>query len=154
MPKPIISDASCFIILDNIGQLDLLQKTYESIFTTSFVAAEFGLPLPSWVEIRDATDTKKVRELMNAIGRGEASAIGLALEMHEATLIIDDQKARKIAERMGLNATGTVGAIVRAKLQGVIPSIRPAIAAMRQTNFRLSDEVVREALREAGESQQ
>jgi len=28
MPKTIISDTSCFIILTNIGELDLLRKVY------------------------------------------------------------------------------------------------------------------------------
>lgn len=34
MPKTIISDTSCFIILSNIGELDLLQKVYGQIITT------------------------------------------------------------------------------------------------------------------------
>ena len=31
MPKTIISDTSCFIILTNIGELDLLRKVYGQI---------------------------------------------------------------------------------------------------------------------------
>ena len=45
MPKAIISDTSCFIILTNIGELDLLQKVYGQIVTTPEIAAEFGEPL-------------------------------------------------------------------------------------------------------------
>ena len=36
MPKAIISDTSCFIILTNIGELDLLRKVYGQIVTTPF----------------------------------------------------------------------------------------------------------------------
>jgi hypothetical protein len=52
MPKTIISDTSCFIVLANIGALDLLQQTYGSITTTPEVASEYGQSLPDWVEIK------------------------------------------------------------------------------------------------------
>ncbi|MCX6198273.1 MAG: hypothetical protein NTY88_03495 [Bacteroidetes bacterium] len=65
MPKTIISDISCFIILSNIGELDLLQKIYGRVLTTIEVADEFGEPLPDWVEIKGAADkyTKQILEL-------------------------------------------------------------------------------------------
>jgi predicted nucleic acid-binding protein len=49
MPKTIISDTSCFIILANIGELDLLHKVYGQIVTTPDIATEYGEPLPEWV---------------------------------------------------------------------------------------------------------
>ena len=62
MPKTIISDTSCFIILTNIGELDLLQKVYTQIVTTPEVASEYGEILPDWVTIetvRDKSSQKK-----------------------------------------------------------------------------------------------
>ena len=47
MPKIIISDASCLILLDKIGELEILNKLFGIIITTSEVAKEFGQPLPS-----------------------------------------------------------------------------------------------------------
>ena len=46
MPKIIISDTSCFIVLTNIGELDLLYKVYGRIITTIDIATEFGETLP------------------------------------------------------------------------------------------------------------
>lgn len=83
--------------------------------------------------------------------KGEASAIALALEIPESTIILDDQKARKVAENLGLEITGTIGVIVKAKLLGIIPSIKPFLARIKNTNFRLSDEIAQQALEEAGE---
>lgn len=40
MPKTIISDTSCLIVLTNIGELDLLQRTYGTIITTMSVEFE------------------------------------------------------------------------------------------------------------------
>lgn len=51
MRKAIISDTSCFIILSKIGELDILQKLYGQIITTTDISEEFGELLPSWVLI-------------------------------------------------------------------------------------------------------
>jgi len=56
MPKTILSDTSCFIILSNIGELDLLQKVYGKIITTIEIATEFGEQLPDWVSIHPVAD--------------------------------------------------------------------------------------------------
>jgi predicted nucleic acid-binding protein len=151
MPKTVISDASCFIIFEKIGRLDVLNKTYDTVYTTPIIASEFGLPLPEWVTVRSPSDRKRQSELSSRVDKGEASAIVLALELKDVTLILDDQKARKIAEALGIEVTGTLGVLVRAKLSGIIPSIKPLIADIRSTNFRLSPEIELEALRLAGE---
>jgi len=142
MPKTIISDTSCFIILSNIGELNLLQKVYGQIITTIEIATEFGEQLPDWVSIH---------QVIRNANKGESSAIALALETPNCTIILDDYKARKIADQLGLHFTGTIGVIVKAKLNGVIPSIKPLLSKIRLTDFRLSVELELLALKEAGE---
>jgi predicted nucleic acid-binding protein len=44
MHKTIISDTSCLILLDKIGELDILNKLFGAITTTNEVAEEFGQP--------------------------------------------------------------------------------------------------------------
>jgi len=151
MPKIIISDTSCLIILTNIGELDLLRRLYGQVLTTPEVAAEFSEMLPEWIEINAPTDKYRQKILELQIDKGEASAIALALEISDSIIILDDQKARKVAEKLGLEITGTIGVIIKAKLQGIIPSIKPVLAKIRKTDFRLSVEIEREALKEAGE---
>ena len=75
------------------------------------------------------------------IDKGESSAIALALETPDSTVILDDYKARKIAERLGIPFTGTIGVIIKAKLRGIIPSIKPLLEKIKQTDFRLSSEI-------------
>ncbi len=151
MPKAIISDTSCFIILTKIGHLDLLHKIYGQIITTIEVATEYGQTLPDWVEIRAATDKYSRQILEMKIDQGEASAIALALETTESLVILDDYKARKIAEQLGLEITGTIGVIIKAKLLGIIPSIKPYLIKIRKTDFRLSNDIEIQALKEANE---
>lgn len=151
MPKPIISDTSCFIVLSNIGELELLRKVYGQVITTPEVMMEYGEALPSWVEINAAGDRYAQQVLELQLDIGEASAIALAIEMSECTIILDDYKARKVAEKLGLTITGTIGVLVKAKLNGVIPSIMVYLDKIRKTDFYISDELYAKALQEAGE---
>lgn len=88
------------------------------------------------------------------IDSGEASAIALALEIPDSTIIIDDRAARNYAKRLGLHVTGTLGVIVKAKLDGVITSIQPYVVAIRKTDFRFSPAIEADAYEQASEEGQ
>lgn len=151
MHKAIISDTSCFIILSNIGELELLNKIYGQIITTADIAKEYGEVLPQWVEIVAVKDKYRQQLLEMQIDKGESSAIALALETPGCIIILDDYKARKIAQQLAITFTGTIGVIVKAKLKGIIPSIKPFLEKIKQTDFHLSIEIELQALKEANE---
>jgi predicted nucleic acid-binding protein len=151
MHKTIISDTSCFIILTNIGELELLHKVYGQIVTTLDIATEYGEILPEWVEIATVKDKYRQQLLEMQIDRGESSAIALALETPDSTIILDDYKARKIADQLGIIFTGTIGVVIKAKLNGIIPSIKPLLEKIKQTDFRLSADIELQSLKEANE---
>jgi len=151
MPKIIISDTSCLIILSKIGQLDLLQKLYGQVITTKDIAEEFGEPIPEWLLIQNATDVYRQKILEMQIDKGESSAIALAMETPGSIIILDDNKARKVATHLGLTITGTLGIIIKAKLSRIITSIKPYLEDIRQTNFRISPELELQALKQANE---
>jgi predicted nucleic acid-binding protein len=152
MPKVIIADTSCLIVLSKVGELDLLRGLYGKITLTQEIVLEYGEPLPKWVEIGVAKDKYSQQLLEMQIDKGEASAIALALETSEHILILDDWKARKIAKRLGLTVTGTLGVIIKAKNTKIIPSIKPILDKLRDSNFRISEELEEMALREANEN--
>lgn len=141
MHKAIISDTSCLILLEKIGELILLQKLFGLIITTPEVAEEYGLQLPSWIEIKTPLDKKYQSIIEASVDKGEASAIALAVEFDDCLLIIDDLKGRRFANQLGLTFTGTLGVIVNAKLAGIIPSVKPLIEKIKQTNFRVSENI-------------
>ena len=132
-------------------ELDLLHRTFGEIITTKEVVQEFGEELPSWVIVKSATDKYRQRILEDQVDRGEASAIALALEFPESIIILDDYRARKVAENLGLAITGTIGVIIIAKKRGIIGSIKPYLEKLRLMNFRLSEEIEKQALKEAEE---
>lgn len=152
MPSVIIADTSCLILLTTIGKLTLLQQVYGQIIITPDIAAEYGEALPDWVKVVRVADGYRQQLLEMQLDKGESSAIALALERPGSTLILDDYKARKIAERLGLMLTGTIGLLVKAKLKGFIPAVKPLLEEIKQTNFRLSGELELQALRAAGEA--
>lgn len=151
MQKTIIADSSCLILLDKIEELDLLRNLFGKAIVTSIIAEEFGIPLPEWISIKDA-DNKNYQNILElTVDRGEASAIALAVELIDSLLILDDQKARKLAEELKLKYTGTIALLVEAKLKGYIPSVRPLIDKIRKTNFRISLDLEKKILKSTGE---
>ena len=147
----IIADTSCIILLDNIGELNILQQLFGEIIITSTIAQEFGKSLPQWVTVKDPSDISKISLLLPTVDMGEATAIALAMEIKNSILILDDDRARKLAMTMGLKITGTLGVILDAKKQNKINSIKPILEKIRKTNFRLSDAVFNTTLKMAGE---
>ena len=151
MHKTIISDTSCLILLDKIGELDILNKLFGTIITTSEVAEEFGQTLPAWIELRQPTDKNYQSIIEATVDKGEASAIALAIELDDCLLIIDDLKGRKFAHQLGLTIIGSIGVIVDAKLAGIIPSVKPILAKIKATNFRITEQLELLILKRASE---
>lgn len=151
MHKAIISDTSCLILLDKIGELAILNKLFGTIITTAEIASEFGQPLPSWVAIKQPSDKNYQTIIEASVDKGEASAIALAVELDDCLLIIDDLKGRKFANQIGLTIIGTIGVIVDAKLTGIITSVKPILAKIKSTNFRITEQSEAIILKKSGE---
>lgn len=147
----VIADTSCFLILSNINELQLLYEVFGGIITTPEIALEYGSELPDWVDIKSVANYQKQQILETQVDKGEASAIALALETAECLIILDDLKARSLAHQLNISITGTVGVFVQAKLMGIIPSVKPLLTKIKQTNFRVTPIVESLALKQAGE---
>jgi predicted nucleic acid-binding protein len=134
----IVADASCLIVLQNIGELPLLQKLFGEIIITEEVSKEFGAPLPEWIKILTVVNTAEKKLLSVLLDKGEASSIALALEIVDSILIIDEKKGRRIARELGLITIGTLGVILKAKEKGLIESIANLIKQLELAGFYLS----------------
>lgn len=150
MPE-ILADTSCLISLAAVGRLDILHELYGQVTITSEVAEEYGEPLPEWVQVRDLGLDNTVRALSATIDRGEASIIALAMQLPGSRMILDDRKARRTADSLSLPYTGLVGVLIKAKSCGVIPLLVPVLDELKEANFRISESVVAEAQKLAGE---
>jgi predicted nucleic acid-binding protein len=151
MQSAIISDTSCLILLDKIGELHLLNKLYGTIVLTPEIVQEFDKKLPDWFDIKSPVNKTYQRILEASLDLGEASAIALAIEEKDSLLIIDELKGRKFAEQLGLKFTGTLGVLIHAKQKDILKSVKPALDRIKQTNFRLTKELERKVLVIVGE---
>lgn len=146
MVKPdAVLDATTLIGLERIGQLSLIPKLLDRAFVTTTVADEFGDRLP-WMTVSEVADQRLLRALEISVDAGEASAIALAVEK-SCRIILDDRKARIVARKMGLEVTGTVGLLIKAKERGLLESIAPVLDSLENNGFHLSVDLRSEALR-------
>lgn len=152
MPNTIIiTDTSCLIALTKINVLHLLHELYEHVVITEEIYAEFGEPLPEWIEIKQVANKKYQQLLENTLDKGEASAIALAIELEEVLLVVDDLKGRKEAERLGLKITGTLGILFRMKQMGKLSVLKPYLEVLQTAGFRVAPAVIEKILQKSGE---
>jgi predicted nucleic acid-binding protein len=152
MQRVIISDTSCLILLDKIGELKLLKKLFGQIIVTQEIANEFKKELPDWFIIEEPANKTYQKILEASLDKGEASAIAFAIAQADCLLIIDDYKGRKYAEQLGIKITGTLGVIINAKLSGHIESVRPILKKIKNTDFRLTAELEKRTIEKSNEA--
>jgi predicted nucleic acid-binding protein len=115
-------------------------------------AARLDLALASFVRVVPTpTLSPEVDGLTQGLGPCEQQAIALA-HATGSLLLVDDRAGRSAARRLGVNVTGIVGVLIRAKQEGHIPMIRPILEIIRNHGYWLSDAVVETAVKLAGEA--
>jgi predicted nucleic acid-binding protein len=149
MSETTVSDSSCLIAFERIGRLELLPRLFFPILLPPEVQKEFGRT-PSWATIQAPQNQPLVRSLKQLVDDGEAEAIALASETG-FQIILDDRKARLIALNLGIKIIGAVGLLVRAKREGLLPSLKTALDDLQTANFHVSEALRNEALRLVGE---
>ena len=135
----VIADASCLIALDNVSEIELLNKLYKQIFVTPEVAGEVGDSLPDWVDTRSSSNRTLIDQLSATLEIGEATSIALALEMDDCVLIIDEKKGRRTAMELGIEITGTFGVLKRGLEDGLIVEPETIVQRLETAGFRISD---------------
>lgn len=157
----VVSDTTPIISLIKINRLDLLQKLFGEICIPEAVYRELTInaAFKNETDIVKASDflktssvqNRKALEVLQAAGGlddGESEAIILADELHSDALIIDERKGRKVAQKLGIQITGTIGIMIQAHAENMISSdeIKMYLEQLKNSNIRLSDSLIREAL--------
>lgn len=147
----VICNSSCLIALDNIGKVSLLRDLYGVISITTEVLNEFGKSVETWIHVTTVTNQQQLQVLHTLVDLGEASTIALALEYPNSVMILDDQKARKLAAHLHLKFTGLLGILVKAKQLGFIQSVGEILQQLKAVNFRVAPAMEIEIMRLAEE---
>ncbi len=85
------------------------------------------------------------------MGEGEAEAILLAEEINADAVLIDELKARKIANLRGLRVIGTIGVLLDAKEKGLAREVKPLMDELIKKRIRISKDLYNHTLELANE---
>jgi len=151
----IISDTTPLNYLILIGQSDVLERLFGRLLVPPAVIKEMLHPkapaqvaawaanLPPWIEVRSPHI-----DLRLGIGPGEDAAISLAVELGDATLLMDDLKARAAARARGFITIGTITILDRAD-EAKLLDFETSISRLRATTFHLDEALVQTVIARA-----
>jgi len=160
----IVSNATPLIYLAKANQLQILQevgfqvfipqRVYHEVVTEGKRLGEEDAYLvdeaikEGWLSVQEV---KKLHPVQIPIHPGEREVISLAKELGISRVLMDDAKARKASELLGLKPTGTLGIILRAVSMHKFTFERflDILEDMVQSGFYLKEEVYLKVVHEA-----
>jgi predicted nucleic acid-binding protein len=162
----VVADSTPLNYLAELGDFEILHALYTRIIIPPAVYAEVvsnatAYPvhaavtnaLGKWLEISDPPDAMRVLSVMQThnLELGESEAITIACEL-ELPLLVDEQHAVMLARSSGITVVRTPMIYARAKLGGLIPSVREKLDQLRSRGFWLRPEHYDSILRAIGEA--
>lgn len=148
MPERWVVDASPLIALGSIRRLDLLTSLAEEIVVPETVASEVlrvaDEASRTFSEHSFRTTAIEPDETVGrwGLGRGESAVLTFAMRTPGYVAIVDDLPARRCASALEIPVRGTLGIVLLAKRQGIIPSARTTLEELRAAGLYLSPAVV------------
>ena len=128
----VIADAGPIFSLAVVDKLELLNELFDDIKIPRAVWEEIILHKNTAYHkdiaeffVNKIVDIKGFNELTFIMGYGESEAVILYKEEDANFLLINDKKARRIAENFGINCIGTIGLLLISKEKGLINELRP-----------------------------
>lgn len=155
-----IVNASPVIFLEKVGALELLKQLADEVAIPASVHLEVAaggrgltdsppIELPQWLILYD--DLPLPPEIAGwDLGAGESQVLAHALISGDEA-VLDDLQGRHCARALGVATTGTLGVILRAKRQKIVPAARPLVEQLLLKGLYLSRDLVESTLREVGE---
>jgi hypothetical protein len=156
-----ISDASTLIHLAKIGRLELLRIFYDMVLVPPDVHREVVLEgkehadakevetaiNEGWIRIVTPKNEAMILLLRRELHTGEAATLALALEEALEVVLLDEKDARRRADALNLPKTGVIGLLIRARLEGILPSLQEELDRLRDdAGFWIDDDLYKVAL--------
>jgi predicted nucleic acid-binding protein len=160
-----VSDTFTISALASIGRLSLLKSQFSNIWIPTAVSEELKLHPDAvarasietavrekWIQLASASTSRLLSILSLHLHLGEAEVIALATDIKADVVLIDEQEGREMAAHIGLSVIGVLGILLRAKLNGEIPALKPEIVALRaNARFFIASSLEAKILSAAGE---
>ena len=159
----VVSDSSPLITLARISRLDLLRSLYERILIPTEVHHEVtvaGGDLPGGREVRMADWIQVVRErspvakslerACEGLGGGERGSILLAKALPADLVLLDEWKARRVAQSAGLTVVGCLGVLELGARKGLVSDLRSSYLDLLRQGIRFDLRLLQESLARFG----
>jgi predicted nucleic acid-binding protein len=158
----VVADASVIVGFLALEKIEILSEFFEEILISASVFEEiqslkkYGYDLyplsKESFKIIECQNKISLLELNKKLDIGESESILICIERSADLLLIDEKKGRRIAESLGIQVTGILGLLIKAKMVGKIISLKSEIENLKEKlNFRLDDKLVNYALQQVGE---
>jgi predicted nucleic acid-binding protein len=155
-------NASPLIFLADVGLLEVLRQPGIPVLVPDVVLNEIGSLGPEdptvwavhqapWIQVV-ATPMIPDVVLVWDLDAGESGVLAVALDQPDSMAILDDQPARRCAQVLNIQTQGTLGLVLVAKQQGLIPVVRPVLEQLRLAGMYMSNRLENQILTAAGES--
>jgi predicted nucleic acid-binding protein len=156
----IVCDCSPLIALALCDQLALLDIIFNEVVIPEEVYVEAtvsdkpeALKIAAYAQGKaQRPDGPKPAKLLGAaLGKGEIEAMTLYWEKNADYLLIDEDKGRRFARKNGITVIGSLGILLHAKTQNLIPAVKPLLHILRSSNIRIADSLYESVLKQAKE---
>ncbi|MFQ5640704.1 MAG: DUF3368 domain-containing protein [bacterium] len=156
----VVSNASPLISLAKIKHLDILEKLFLSIHIATEVFEEAASTGPgaaeiaaadwiSTVELATPSRLQEWRSQLN-LGKGELATILLAKELSADLAIIDEKKARALAQENRLAVVGSIGILEEAYRRHHISNLRTCYQKLLATGTYIAPRLLDASLESFG----
>ncbi len=154
----VVSDTGPVISLGLLNKLELFTTLFDEIYIPTAVWEELErirmIDNISEIKMFLRERVKKIageNSLLPFVDYGESEAILLYKEIKADYLVIDDKKARDIAESLQVKCVGTIGILYRAKEKEIIQELRPLFLQLIQNKRYYSKKILNQVLEKAKE---
>ena len=104
------------------------------------------------LKVRAPLDAVRVADLRKQLDVGEAEAVALAMELKADYLLVDELDGRAVARAMGIEVTGVIGVLGRAKRAGLVTKVRPLLDELESgLKFFIGEKLKEQVLKGFGE---
>jgi len=155
----VVADSGPIFSLALIDKLDLLDKLFDEVKISHAVWIEISKdelkPFHKRISLyfQDIVEQiKGFNELTFVMDYGESESVILYKELQANFLLIDDKKARSIAENFGINCVGTLGLLSIAKDKGFVDNLKPLFDLFLQNHRYYSLDLLNAILLQKGET--
>jgi predicted nucleic acid-binding protein len=155
----IIADSSALISLAVCEKLYLLEQLYGEVKVPKAVFSEVTQEDKQQAETLRSYLQNKVVDLdltellldFGELGRGELEAMALFRKLRADLLLLDDKRARRVANLNEIPIVGSLGILLFAKRKGAITSVKPLIASLEASGIHIGKPLIQKILFLAGE---